>query len=86
MATYSILVIVAVIATLVVKTVVVGGAEPPAEQQRLASMMTPVVQFIVSIATLGLIRNQVSVAVGQIEQAEQSEARRLRLTARNRGQ
>ncbi len=75
------MVIVAVIAVLAVRTIAIAGPETAADQQRLANVIVPVVQLIISLTMLALIRNQVSVAVGQIEQAEQSETRLLQLAA-----
>ena len=80
-ATYSIAVIVVFIAILVAAALTVGTGETAVERQRLMSVIEPFAQLLLSLATFVLIGNQVSVAVGQIEQAEESEARLLQLTA-----
>jgi hypothetical protein len=80
-ATYSIFLIVGIVVALVAGTFVVARAESPDAQARILSATTPIAQFIVSLATLALVRHQVSVAVGDIEQAEQTEGRLLHLTA-----
>ena len=80
-ATYSIALVVGVVGILIFRTIMVASAESFAGQGRIMSAMVPVAQFLVSLTTLALVRYQVSVAVGQIEQAEQTEARLLQLTA-----
>jgi hypothetical protein len=80
-ATYSIALIVGVIAVLIASTVTVASTESPDARVRIVSAMAPIAQIIVSLATLALVRHQVSVAVGDIEQAEQTESRLLQLTA-----
>jgi len=80
-ATYSIALVVGVVGILIFRTIMVASAESFAGQERIMNAMVPVAQFLVSLTTLALVRYQVSVAVGQIEQAEQTEAQLLQLTA-----
>jgi ABC-type transport system involved in cytochrome bd biosynthesis fused ATPase/permease subunit len=78
-ALWSVALVVGVVVIVIVRGLVVAAGETAAEQQRLMIAVAPVVQFVVSLATFALIRNQVSVAVAQIGQAEHSEARLLQL-------
>jgi len=71
--------IVGVVAIVIGRGMIVAAGETAAEQQRLLNAVAPVAQLIVSLATFALIRNQVSVAVAQVGQAEQSEARLLQV-------
>jgi NADH:ubiquinone oxidoreductase subunit 6 (subunit J) len=80
-ATYSIALIVGIVAVLIASTVMVASTESPDARVRIVSAMAPVAQIIVALATLALVRHQVSVTVGDIEQAEQTESRLLQLTA-----
>jgi ABC-type transport system involved in cytochrome bd biosynthesis fused ATPase/permease subunit len=79
-ATYSIGIVVAFVAVLIVRAVMVSSAEPAGDQQRLMSAVVTLVQFIVTLAALALIRNQISIAVRQIEQSAESEVRLVALT------
>jgi len=67
---------VALIVVLVGRAVEIAGAEPVADQQRLISTILTFVQVIVTLATLALVRNQISVAVHQMEQSEEAGKRR----------
>ena len=80
-ATYSIALVAGVVGMLIFRTIMVASAESLAGQERIMNAMVPVAQFLVSLTTLALVRYQVSVAVGQIEQAEQTEAHLVQLTA-----
>ena len=80
-ATYSIALVVGLVIVIVGRAIELASGQPTGEQQRTISAIMSVVQFIVTLATLALIRHQVSVAVHQIEQAEGGDLRLQQLTA-----
>jgi hypothetical protein len=80
-ATYSIAVVVGLVVVIVGRAIELASGEPSGDRLRMMSVIMSVVQTIVTLATLALIRHQVSVAVHQIEQAEGGDLRLQQLTA-----
>ena len=74
-ATYSIALIIGFVVVLIVRAVIVVGTQPPGEQARMMNTMMTIAQFLVTLATLAVVRHQVRVAVNQIEQSEAGEVR-----------
>ena len=74
-ATYSIALIVGFVVVLIVRAVTVAGTQPPGDQARIMSTIMTIAQFLVTLATLAVVRHQVRVAVNQIEQSEAGEVR-----------
>jgi hypothetical protein len=79
-ATYSIALIVGIVLVLTVSTIMVASSESPSAQARLMSAVIPVAQLIVSLATLALVQRQMSSAVRDVEQAEETASRLAELT------
>jgi uncharacterized membrane protein YkgB len=77
-ATYATALIVTLIVIVVGRAVQVASAEPAVDRQRLITTILTIVQVIVTLATLVLVRNQVSVAVHQMEQLEETGSRSQR--------
>ncbi len=80
LATYSIALIVGIVVILVARSLMVAITESPTAQSRLMNAIFPVAQLIVSLATLALVHHQTSLAVRQMEQAEQTDTRISNLT------
>ncbi|HEV2739062.1 MAG TPA: hypothetical protein VGU66_10825 [Candidatus Elarobacter sp.] len=74
-ATYSIALIVGFVVVLIVRAVTFAGTQPPGDQARIMSTIITIAQFLVTLATLAVVRHQVRVAVNQIEQSEAGEVR-----------
>jgi hypothetical protein len=80
-ATYSIALVVGLVVLIVGRAIEMASGESSGDQLRSMSVIIAVVQTIVTLATLALVRHQVSVAVHQIEQAEGGDLRLQQLTA-----
>ena len=74
-ATYSIALIIGFVVVLIVRAVTFAGTQPPGDQARMMSTIMTIAQFLVTLATLAVVRHQVRVAVNQIEQSEAGEVR-----------
>ena len=74
-ATYSIALIIAIVIVLIVRAVTYAGTQSPGDQARMMNTIMTIAQFLVTLATLAVVRHQVRVAVNQIEQSEAGEVR-----------
>ena len=79
-ATYAISIIIAVVVLLVARAFVGAPGDSVQDHFRLVAMIATFAQFVVAVTTLVIVRNQVSVAVHQIEHADASQSQIRDLT------